>query len=62
VAGKGISLCPASAQQFGPRPGIAFVPGKDVHPAAMCVAWRADDTRAIVRRFVELAASLARNP
>ena len=59
VAGKGISLCPASAQQFGPRPGIAFVPGKGVPPALMCVAWRADDSRDIVRRFVELAASVA---
>jgi DNA-binding transcriptional LysR family regulator len=61
VAGKGISLCPASAEQFGARPGIAFVPAKGVPPAALCAAWRADDTRAIVSCFVELAASVARN-
>ena len=59
AAGKGISLCPASAQQFGSRPGIAFVPGVGVPPAVMCVAWRAGDARAIVRSFTELAASIA---
>jgi len=59
AAGTGISLCPASAQQFGARPGIAFVPGGDVPPAVMCAAWRAGDTRDIVRCFTELAASIA---
>jgi DNA-binding transcriptional LysR family regulator len=60
AAGKGISLCPASAEQFGTRPGIAFVPGEGVPPTAMCVAWRASDARDIVRCFAELAASVAR--
>lgn len=59
MAGKGISLCPASAEQFGSRPGIAFVPGKDVPPAPLCVAWRTGDARDIVRRFVELAVMVA---
>ncbi|MFI5066290.1 MAG: LysR substrate-binding domain-containing protein [Streptosporangiales bacterium] len=28
VAGRGVSLCPASAETFHARPGLAFVPGQ----------------------------------
>jgi DNA-binding transcriptional LysR family regulator len=59
VAGHGLSLCPASAETHNARPGIAFVPGKDVPPAALCVAWRAADDRPVVRSFVELVTSVA---
>ena len=59
VAGDGLSLCPASAETHGARPGIAFVPGKDVPPTALCVAWRAGDDRPVVRDFVELVTSVA---
>jgi DNA-binding transcriptional LysR family regulator len=59
AAGRGVSLCPASSELFSARPGIVFVPAKDVPPTALCVAWRADDTRPAVLSFVALAAGLA---
>jgi DNA-binding transcriptional LysR family regulator len=59
VAGHGLSLCPASAETYNARPGIAFVPSRDVPPAALCVAWRAADDRPTVRSFVELVTSVA---
>jgi DNA-binding transcriptional LysR family regulator len=62
VAGRGISLCPASAETFHPRPGITFVPSRGVPPTALCVAWRSDDADQAVHRFVEVVtARAARN-
>ena len=59
VAGHGLSLCPASSETYNARPGIMFVPATDVPPTALCVAWRADDARLVVRSFVELVTSVA---
>jgi DNA-binding transcriptional LysR family regulator len=59
VAGHGLSLCPASAETYNARPGIVFVPATDVPPTALCVAWRADDARLVVRSFVDLVTSVA---
>ncbi|HEY7433282.1 MAG TPA: LysR substrate-binding domain-containing protein [Streptosporangiaceae bacterium] len=59
VAGRGISLCPASAEHFYARPGLAFVPSQDVPPAELCVAWRADDTNPAVGRFAEVVKEAA---
>ena len=58
-AGHGLSLCPASAETYNARPGIVFVPGTDAPPTALCVAWRADDDRPVVRSFVDLMISVA---
>jgi len=60
VAGRGISLCPASAEIYYARPGLAFVRADGVPPAALCVAWRADDANPVVRRFVDAVAAQAR--
>ena len=60
VAGKGISLCPASAEAFYARPGLAFVPSLDVPPAELCVAWRASDTAPELRCFLEIVTKAAR--
>jgi DNA-binding transcriptional LysR family regulator len=60
VAGLGISLCPASAETFHARPGLAFVASRDVPSATLCVAWRADDTTPAVHRFVEVVTAAAR--
>jgi len=60
VAGHGVSLCPASAETFYARPGLAFVPSEGVPPAQLCVAWRAGDSNPAVRRFVEVVTSAAR--
>lgn len=59
VAGRGLSLCPASAEAYNARPGIAFVPSKDAPHTALCVGWRAGDDRPAVRSFVEFVTSVA---
>jgi DNA-binding transcriptional LysR family regulator len=55
VAGRGIGLCPASAEAFSARPGTVFVPARGVPPTSLCVAWRADDLRPAVLGFVKVA-------
>ena len=59
VAGRGIGLCPASAEAFSARPGTVFVPARGVPPTTLCVAWRADDLRPAVLAFAKVAASVA---
>jgi DNA-binding transcriptional LysR family regulator len=59
VAGRGISLCPASAETHYARPGLAFVASKGVPVAELCVAWRPDDTNPAVAQFVETVAEAA---
>ncbi|HEV2936823.1 MAG TPA: LysR substrate-binding domain-containing protein [Streptosporangiaceae bacterium] len=61
VAGRGISLCPASAEVYHARPGLVFVASKGVPLTSLSVAWRSGDSRAVVRSFVELAAGVARD-
>jgi DNA-binding transcriptional LysR family regulator len=60
VAGRGISLCPASAETYYARPGLAFVASSGVPTAKLCLAWRAADTRAAVRRFADIVTTAAR--
>lgn len=60
VAGRGLSLCPASAEMFYARPGLAFVPSDGVSPTALCVAWRTKDPSPATRRFVEIVTAEAR--
>jgi DNA-binding transcriptional LysR family regulator len=59
VAGRGIGLCPASAEAFSARPGTVFVPARGVPPTSLCVAWRADDLRPAVLAFAKVATSAA---
>jgi DNA-binding transcriptional LysR family regulator len=59
IAGRGVSLCPASAETFHARPGIRFVPGSGVPATPLCVAWRAGDTSPAVRRFIAVARETA---
>ena len=59
VAGRGISLCPASAEIYYARPGLAFVRADGVPPTALCIAWRAGDANPVVHRFIEFAADEA---
>ena len=60
VAGRGISLCPASAEIYYARPGLAFVRADEVPPTSLCAAWRAGDTNPVVHRFVEVVTAQAR--
>jgi DNA-binding transcriptional LysR family regulator len=60
AAGRGISLCPASAETHYARPGLAFVPSSGAPPTELCIAWRRDDTNLVVARFVEVVTAAAR--
>jgi DNA-binding transcriptional LysR family regulator len=60
VAGRGISLCPASAETHYARPGLAFVPSRGAPPAELCLAWRADEDKPAVAHFVEVVSTAAR--
>ena len=62
VAGRGVSLCPASAETFHARPGLAFVPSRGVPRSPLCLAWRAGDTSPAVLRFVKVAIEAAGAP
>jgi DNA-binding transcriptional LysR family regulator len=55
VAGRGISLCPASAEAHYARPGLAFVPAVGVAPARLALAWRSDDTSPLTSGFRDVA-------
>jgi DNA-binding transcriptional LysR family regulator len=55
AAGRGLSLCPASAERYYTRPDLAFVAAVGVPPARLCVAWRTDDPNPLVSRFVQFA-------
>jgi DNA-binding transcriptional LysR family regulator len=55
VAGRGISLCPASATGHYARPGLAFVTAPQAPPAVLCLAWRSGETNPLLSAFVEVA-------
>jgi DNA-binding transcriptional LysR family regulator len=54
AAGRGISLCPASAERYYARPGLAFVAAREVPSATLSVAWRSDETSGSVAQFIEV--------
>jgi DNA-binding transcriptional LysR family regulator len=60
AAGRGISLCPASAETHYARPDLAFVPSSGAPLTELCVAWRTDDANPIVRRFVDMVTEASR--
>jgi DNA-binding transcriptional LysR family regulator len=64
IAGGGISLCPASAETYYARPELAFVPSQGAPVAELCLAWRRDDTKPALARFIDFvtAAALANGP
>jgi DNA-binding transcriptional LysR family regulator len=60
AAGRGISLCPASAETHYARPELAFVASRGAPPTELCIAWRTDDSNPLVARFIEVVAEAAR--
>jgi DNA-binding transcriptional LysR family regulator len=54
AAGRGISLCPASAETHYARPDLAFVPSSGAPPTELCIAWRTGDANPLVERFIEV--------
>jgi DNA-binding transcriptional LysR family regulator len=53
ASGKAISVSPAFLVRIIARAGLVGVPVVDVRPFVMSLAWRADDTRDLVREFVD---------
>jgi DNA-binding transcriptional LysR family regulator len=60
AAGRGISLCPASAETHYARPDLAFVPSSGAPPTDLCIAWRTDDPNPLVERFVAVVTAAAK--
>jgi DNA-binding transcriptional LysR family regulator len=58
LAGAGISLAPQSATRDYGRPGIAFVPVRDLEPSTAALAWRHGDNNPLTTRFVAIAAEV----
>ena len=52
AAGGAVGLTFAAMERIYRPPGIAFVPVRDLFPATMVVAWRAEESRADVAAFV----------
>jgi DNA-binding transcriptional LysR family regulator len=61
AAGRGISLCPASAETHYARPGLVFVPSRGTPPTELCIAWRTGDSNPAVVRFIEVVSESARH-
>lgn len=55
AAGQGVALLSAGNARLYSRPGIVTRPIVDVSPAALAVAWRADDERPVIRAFAAAA-------
>jgi DNA-binding transcriptional LysR family regulator len=56
---RGIAFTQASTQRFYDRPGLSFIPVKDVPPSPLSIAWRTDVNDQLAREFVETAKTLA---
>lgn len=62
AAGRGISLCPAASERYYARPGIAFVPARQVPLTRTHLAWRAGDQRAVIAALATFAADGGAGP
>jgi DNA-binding transcriptional LysR family regulator len=56
---RGVAFSQASTQRFYSRPGLAFVPVKDIAPSTLSIGWRTDVDSDLVRDFVDTARILA---
>jgi DNA-binding transcriptional LysR family regulator len=59
LAGRGVAFTQASTQRFYQRPGLAFVPVKDIPHSPLAIAWRNDVDARPVQQFVDTARNLA---
>jgi DNA-binding transcriptional LysR family regulator len=53
ATGACIALTHESVGRFYARDAVVFRPVADLTPSTLAIAWRADDDRAICRRFVD---------
>lgn len=61
AAGHGVSLTPASSERFYGRPGVRFVPVKEVGGSTVAIARRRGPCCAAVSAFVDVAHEVARD-
>ncbi|MGX9901344.1 LysR family substrate-binding domain-containing protein [Arthrobacter sp. SA17] len=52
---RGIAFTQASTQRFYDRPGLSFIPVRDVPPSPLSIAWRTDVNDGLAHEFVETA-------
>ena len=57
--GSGIVLLSSGNAAIYQRPGVRAIPVTGVSPSQLAVAWRTDDSRGVVRDFVEAVSSPA---
>jgi DNA-binding transcriptional LysR family regulator len=55
---RATGLVPASIAKVQAWPGLAFVPVADIAPSTTAICWRAEDRRAALGNFVEIANEL----
>ena len=59
AAGRGLNIATASTATHYARPGVAFVPLRDVPDAGVALCWRAEEADPAVLAYVALARELA---
>ena len=59
LTNRGMAFTQMSSRRFYARPGLSFVPVRDISPTSVSVAWRRDAASPLVLEFVELARRLA---
>ncbi|WP_433274127.1 LysR family transcriptional regulator [Pseudonocardia xinjiangensis] len=59
LACRGMAFTQASTQRFYDRPGLAFIPVRELPASPLSVAWRKDMDAPLVRGFVEAAREAA---
>jgi len=62
LAERGAAFTQASTKRFYGRPGLAFVPVRDLPPSTLSVAWRKDAAGPLVHDFVKTARVLVLHP
>ena len=61
AAGKGIAIIPASTAGYYTRPDVSHLPIEDLGPNRVCAAWVTERGSPLIREFVDIAASEAKN-
>jgi DNA-binding transcriptional LysR family regulator len=62
LARRGMAFTQASTQRFYDRPGLAFIPVRELSASSLSIAWRTDMDAPVVHRFVETARAAAAWP
>jgi DNA-binding transcriptional LysR family regulator len=62
LARRGMAFTQASTQRFYDRPGLAFIPVRELSASPLSIAWRTDMDAPVVSRFVETARAAAAWP